>query len=189
MSHITKDNKKAKKINLRYINLVLTMFFISIKGYSFCFCPPLPLKKLQQYELKESELIFVGEITDFNKKTQSYKVKIEELFRGELKKGDIIIGENLRYCTPHITRNGKWIIYGKIINGVLKMNECGISRSFKNPQESISSILPPLPPENEEENNRLKYEQKFKQWKKENKKQSGLDLKNEIIALRKLRTE
>lgn len=177
-------------MKVKYFNLNIILFFISISAYSYCLCPPMPLEKLQQYELKESEVIFIGEITDFNKNTQYYKVKIEELFRGELKTNDIIIGENWKYCTPHINRNGKWIIYGKIANGVLKMNECGISRSFENPQETISSSIPILPPPiNREESSMKNYERELKKWKKKNKKQAQMDLKNEIYSLRKSITE
>jgi len=87
--------------------------------------------------INQSELIFIGNL--ISSTTESYKFKVIEVFKGEIKKGDIIDGFYPTSCSgrPHPKRNKEWIFYGFYINFegdyILNFSTCGLTRSLRYP--------------------------------------------------------
>src|SRR5690606_15440747 len=69
----------------------------------------------------------------FNSKEKSYRIKVVDSFKGT-ENGLIYEGTYDQQCGPTINGLGKWIFYGHTdSNGLLEVNECGLTRSFENP--------------------------------------------------------
>ena len=144
-----------------------------------CECGIHKLSYLQKVEYENSECIFIGEVTDVNKSENTFIVKVVESLDGGDEIGNIYFGKNWSTCSPYIREKGKWIIYGSSENGFLRLNMCGISRDFENPDNNFSLIDIPL--------NESQLSSKL-EIKKAKKKAKDL-LRLEIIALRKKRDE
>lgn len=165
----------------KYIALILLL--ISFKGIA-CTCKIKKLSEWQKLEIENSECIFIGEVIEVNESDLTYKVKVTESLDGGDKVGTVYYGKNWKYCSPYISEIGKWIIYGHIEDGFLRLNMCGISRSFENP------IVNPIPPSPElYEKNMTEKERKkvFDKIRAENMKIALTDLDLELKALRKRR--
>lgn len=161
--------------------LLILMF---IQNAFACDCIPKRLEELQNIELENSECIFVGEIIEINKDL-TYKIRVVESLDGGDLQGNVYIGENWKSCQPYVEEKGFWLVYGQTENGFLKMNICGISRSFDKPQAPPSNFdldIFEVNPETVEEGFYEEYYDAF--WKRQR-----LDLANEIAALRKRRDE
>ena len=151
-----------------------------------CTCAIKKLSEWQKYELENSECIFIGEVIEVNESDLTYKIKVTESLDGGDKVGTLYTGKNWKYCSPYISEIGKWIIYGHMEDGFLRLNMCGISRSFENP------IVNPIPPSPElYEKNMTEKERKkvFDKMRAENKKIALSDLDLELKSLRKRRDE
>ena len=173
-------SKQAKNMKQKIITILFFIFFVT---NSFaCICVPKRLSDLQQSEIKNSECIFIGEVTEINNSNNTFKIKVIESLDGGDSKGNIYEGRNWKYCAPYVNSKGKWLIYGKMEEGFLHLNMCGISRSFENPQEVYNSVSAPLPTSKKENEKTKKL--KWEKWKRDNHEKSQADLKIEIIALR-----
>ena len=158
------------------------LFFTSfIYTSSVCTCPPMRLSDHQEYEVENSEYIFIGEVLEIDKSTDTYKVKVIENLKNCDNEGVIYIGENWTTCSPYIDSKGMWLIYAKLDKDYLRVNLCGISRSLDNPQKVFSSVNPPITQKNE---TKEEYMIRRDEWKIANKKKSKEDLNNEIKALK-----
>ena len=162
-------------------SLKILLFIFTTSLYILCTCPPYRLSDHQKEEIENSEYIFIGEVININNSKHTYKIKVLESFDNCSNKGTIYNGKNWPYCYPYIDSKGKWLIYGNIEEGFLRVNLCGISRSFENPQEVISSI--PQPPLKENESKK-EYNLRRKKWKKEDRMKSKQDLEQEVKNLR-----
>jgi len=166
-------------------HLVIILLLISLKSFA-CTCAIKKLSEWQKYELENSECIFIGEVIEVNESDLTYKIKVTESLDGGDKVGTLYTGKNWKYCSPYISEIGKWIIYGHMEDGFLRLNMCGISRSFENP------IVNPIPPSPElYEKNMTEKERKkvFDKMRAENKKIALSDLDLELKSLRKRRDE
>ena len=171
--------------NKRIILLILLIFFININSFA-CSCVPSKLSIKQKQEIENSECVFIGEVININSENNTYEIIVKESIDGNESIGEIFIGKNHKYCTPNITKKGKWIIYGKIEGDFLVTNICGISRSFENPELNLYTQIPRLiPTMNEKEYWKNKKEKRYEKWMQENKKNAQIQLKKEIKALRK----
>ena len=135
----------------------------------------------QEYEVENSEYIFIGEVLEIDNSAETYLVKVIENLKNCDNEGVIYIGKNWPTCNPIIDSKGKWLIYANLDKDYMKVNACGISRSLDNPQKVFSSILPPIPQKNE---TKEEYLVKRNEWKIANKKKSKEDLNNEIKTLK-----
>jgi len=151
-----------------------------------CTCAIKRLSDLQKSELENSECIFIGEVIEVNNSDLTFKIKVTESLDGGDSIGNIYVGKNWKYCSPYVEKNGKWIVYGNMEYGFLRLNMCGISRSFENPMVNPIPPSPELYEENTSEKERKKIYEKLSA---ENMKIAVSDLKLEIIALRKIRDE
>ena len=121
---------------MKYLGLILILF-LTLKGYS-CSCPPQNKFHDQRViEYEGADIILIGDVTLNSKDKNLHEIKILEIFKGEhLIKCEFLEGINSKYCYPTINENGKWLIYGRIEEGFFKLNDCGLSRSFKRPHEN-----------------------------------------------------
>ncbi len=164
------------------IKIVLIFLFVFPIYLSFvCTCPPSRLSDLQKEEIQNSDFIFIGEVLEINNSDNTYKIKVLESLNECDNRGVIYIGKNWESCSPLVDAKGKWLIYGKMDEGYLKVNLCGISRSFKNPVEVYNSVLPPLPNQNE---SKKEYNLRREKWKVVSQEKSKEDLIKEINSLR-----
>ena len=133
-------------------------------GVFACSCPVYKNLEIFQFgEFEQSECVFIGEVLEFNPEEKSYRIKVVDSFKGT-ENGLIYEGTYDQQCGPIINGVGKWIFYGHTdSNGVLNVNECGLSRSFENPVHDF-----------------LDYEKS----KSEISKQAQTDLELEIEGLR-----
>ena len=146
-----------------------------------CTCPPSRLSDIQKEEIKNSDFIFIGEVSEIDSSNNTYKVRVlESLSEGD-NEGTVFTGKNWESCSPFVDSKGKWLIYGKMKEDYLRVNLCGISRSFENPEKVINSVLAPLPNENE---SKKEYNLRREKWKIENQEKSKEDLMKEINSLR-----
>ena len=120
-------------------HLVIIIILISFKSFA-CDCVIKRLSDWQKSELENSECIFIGEVIEVNEADLTFKIKLTESLDGGDSIGNVYVGKNWKYCSPYVEKNGKWIVYGNMEDGFLRLNMCGISRSFDYP------IVNPLPP-------------------------------------------
>jgi hypothetical protein len=154
----------------KYLSIIL--LFISMKSFA-CDCGIKKLSEWQKSEIENSECIFVGEVIEINKTDLTFKIKVTESLDGGDAIGNIYIGKNWAYCSPYVEKKGTWIVYGQMEDGFLRLNMCGISRSFDNPV-----VSPFILPSSESE-----------KAKSEIIKVALSELELEITALRKRRDE
>ena len=167
------------------IKTILLSFgiLISFKAFS-CTCETKTLSEWQKTELENSELIFIGEVFEINETDNSFKIRVNESLNDIDNSGKVYSGKNWNHCGPYVSEKGKWIIYGKIENGVLRLNMCGISRSFESP------MVNPIPPSPDLLKKALTEEERLtviEQNRTENIKNAISDLTLEIKTLRKIR--
>ncbi len=146
-----------------------------------CTCGLSRLSDKQKWEMENSECIFIGEVFEIDKSNQTYKVRVSESLDGGDTPNNIYVGKNWKACTPYIEKKGKWIVYGRMEEGFLRLNLCRISRSFNYP---VLNPAPP-PPINIEINEKRKNNPQ-KQLP-EIIKDALIELNAEIDVLRKLR--
>lgn len=165
--------------------LVIILLLISFKSFA-CTCAIKKLSEWQKYELENSECIFIGEVIEVNNSDLTFKIKVTESLDGRGDKGNVYVGKNWKYCEPYIEEKGKWIVYGKMENGFLRLNMCGISRSFDYP---IVNPLPPSPYLYEKQMTEKEKQNLIEKVRAENMKIALSDLELEITDLRKRRDE
>ncbi len=162
-----------------FYTLVILLFFTH--SIHACSCAPFKLAEQQQREM-QSECIFVGQVVEVNEDL-TFEISVVESLDGGDVQGNVYIGQNWRYCYPYVENKGTWLFYGRIENGLFKVNSCGLSRSFSNPFTPIS------------DSEEVKELMKKLEYKKLNEKESQdiirkiqlIDMANEIHALRKKR--
>ncbi|MBR9833145.1 hypothetical protein GYB57_13440 [bacterium] len=97
-------------------------------------------------EILNSDLIFIGEVIEINIEENYSIIQPIEVF-----KSDQVLKEPIKinidiYCEPIIYSKGKWLIYASFFDDRLMVNVCGLTRSFKKPDENRYFQLPPPPP-------------------------------------------
>lgn len=137
------------------------------------------LKEIQNREFTNSKYIFIGEILKIDTKKHIFEVKVSESFKGA-KNGKVYRGVYNKLCGPIINEFGKWLIYATSNScNYIKVNVCGLTRSFKNPEHTISVTKPPKPlPSNA---SKSQIDKETISWKERAK----ADLAKEIADLRK----
>ena len=122
------------------ILLILFLTLLIPKVSFACECLPSSLVSAQKIEFENSDCILIGEVLEIDPKNDTFKVKVIESFNGD--ENDIVYnGIYNRFCAPIINKKGKWLIYGNINDdGLLEINACGLTRSFKNPEDNIFGL-------------------------------------------------
>ncbi|MDD7913763.1 hypothetical protein [Polaribacter ponticola] len=164
------------KYKLNILLLIITL--ISTKAIA-CNCSiPKSLKAVQDYEFENSECIFIGEVLKIDSEKNTFEIRVVESFNGD-EIGKIYSGIYDNQCGPIIDGKGKWLIYANSYENKIEINTCGLTRSFEYPESNITATSVFL----------KTYEKEYKQEKQDSdlKFRAQLDLKNEIINLRKRR--
>ena len=164
------------KYKLNILLLVITL--VSTKAIA-CNCPiPKSLKAVQDYEFENSECIFIGEVLKIDSEKNTFEIRVLESFNGD-EIGKIYSGFYDKQCGPIIDGKGKWMIYANSYENKIEINTCGLTRSFEYPESNITATSEFL----------KKCEKKIKEEKRNSdlKSRAKIDLKNEIINLRKRR--
>ena len=161
------------------------LFLIVTETYS-CVCgPTIELNEIRNTEYSSAELIFIGEIISISADKKEFKIEVKEVFKGAIKKSQVLNGQNNIYCEPYVENIGEWLIYGKKENGKLKINICGLSRSLKKPYENKFFRYNPIPPpQDAEEKGILKIDRMNKEGLKQNNSKAFDELNEEIEWLR-----
>lgn len=166
----------------------IILFFITWTDLIACTCNRRTLKETQEASIKQSSLIFIGDVIEFNNKNRTYKLKVVEILKGETNT-HIIEGASLTSCSGFANK-GRWLIYVDTYqNGIIDFTFCGLSRSFENPHSiclwATDYKIPGPPPKDISK-------KQLRQLKIENEKvmtslkeMAKADLKAEIEELRK----
>ncbi|MBI3220735.1 MAG: hypothetical protein HYZ44_14570 [Bacteroidetes bacterium] len=87
---------------------------------------------MRKSELKNSQLILIADVLPTTGQSQTYKVKILEILKGEAA-DSILTGKILSSCS-HFPSEGRWIIYARDLkDGAIEIRQCGLSRPILNP--------------------------------------------------------
>lgn len=173
------------KLKMKTTKIILLTLGILISTKAFaCTCAIKILSDWQKSEIENSECIFIGEVVEINESDLTFKIKVIESLDGGEGSGNIYIGKNWKYCSPYVSEKGKWIIYGHMEDGFLRLNMCGISRSFDYP---IVNPIPPSPELYEKKMTEKDRKKALDKLRAENMEIALSDLELEIVALRKKR--
>lgn len=173
------------------LELFISVLFFFVSGTRLLACDCGPLEKLdtiREKEYENSDVVFTGRIISLSEGWVDFKIGVTESFKGNIKKGQILSGKNNTDCEPYINSGGDWLIYGKIVNGSLVINPCGLSRSFDFPYDNryFRSIpVPPLPAERDSTFNDAGRIKAIVDTGKKYQKKAVTELKEEIEMLRK----
>jgi len=141
------------------------------------------LKVLQKIEFDNSECIFIAEVLKIDPETNTFIFKVMESF-SENSIDNIQIGVYDEFCGPTINEKGRWLIYGNFDSeNRIKINHCGLSRSFKNPENNIMVLPAPLL-KPDLKINRKERDKEQSDYKRRAQKIAQEDLKSEISNLR-----
>lgn len=131
------------------MKLLLSIFLFTLSFSTCIACDCNDFEKLniaREKEYNYSDVIFIGEIIALSDDSSNFQIKVLELFKGDIIVSQTLVGINNSYCTPYINKTGKWLIYGNLQNGELRLNICGLSRSFETPYHNHHFIYIPEPP-------------------------------------------
>ncbi len=108
-------------------------------GTTICVCqPPRPWEKATKMEFRDSETVFIGDVTICDDK--EYEIVVCEVFKGTIKNGQTIIGKNQGTCEPYIGKSGEWLLFGDFSTEFI-VYECGTSSNINEPLNPYS-LLP-----------------------------------------------
>jgi hypothetical protein len=169
---------------------LIILLFSSWTDLLACDCHQRTFKETQEQSIKDTPLIFVGDVVTSNEKEGTYEIKIVEIFKGEVKT-KIIKGKALTSCSGFPDK-GRWIIYAMMFdNGVIDFDGCGISRSFENPHHiyvwATDYKIPPPPTKEYETDSKYSIQANidFQKAMTRLKEKALNDLEAEIEGLRK----
>ena len=111
------------------------------------------LDSLRQLSFHQADMVFLGELIDYDTTNYTFTFKIIELFKGSAK-SVTIKGKLFDSCSLFPRDKCKWIVYANIHeNGFINIDHCLASRSELNPNHILLYAIPPplcsLPTEDE----------------------------------------
>lgn len=134
---------------MNLIKIVALLITISITTDSYsCDCKDFgTLDSARMYSYTHSDIVFLGELVDFDTTDYSFTFKILEQFKG-ISKATLIKGKWHNTCSMFPTDRSKWIIYANIQDGgMIDISQCLASRSELNPFcIGCYKLPPPLSP-------------------------------------------
>ncbi|PWD97958.1 energy transducer TonB [Marinilabilia rubra] len=164
----------------------LTILILLWTNAEACDCPPPKrLEVAQQEEFDLSDNVIIGEVLDISGDQKTFTLRVEEIFKGNLKQGQIVEFENNYYCYPFIDELGDWLIYSKKYKGDYRVNDCGLSRSLKHPERNEYFWPPPPPPSGLDQ----KKVDLHKRLSIENREKALIETKKELYKLRKIKQD
>ena len=130
---------------MKIIKLIVTVLILSMNLHLIgCKCKDLGyLVKLRQISYNESDIVFLGELLDYDSIADTYHFRIIELFKGT-HNSITISGHYDHNCSLFPKDKCQWIVYATLNNGLIELSSCLASRSINNP-ECVHCYLPPPP--------------------------------------------
>jgi hypothetical protein len=125
--------------------IILTIFLASLNFVELyaCHCLGGTYDSIQKRSLKYADLVFYGELINFDTITYHYSFRIFEIFKGE-SKVDTIYGKSTSSCSLYNFDKGLWIVYATYNDdSTINISSCGASRSITNP---VMMLYTPPPP-------------------------------------------
>ncbi|PRP66085.1 hypothetical protein [Nonlabens agnitus] len=126
-------------------NIFPIIFLLSFfpKNEDVCTCPPTGnWQKATPKEYNYVNDVIIGDVINVSK--DQFEIIVCTVFKGNLKPGQKINGENYGTCGPYINKTGEWLVFGQQFDG-FRVNECGISSKI----DDTFPLLPPPPKESE----------------------------------------
>jgi hypothetical protein len=132
------------------MKLLLTFFIliISLKTHA-CICPSTSIKETREYSIRNSELIFIGQVIETDTINHTYKIKVVEIFKGN--PAEILIGSSLEdsvsysSCAfwPFPYWGDEFIFYANYAKGTNRIfvDQCSATRTTLNPQAHLSYFI------------------------------------------------
>jgi hypothetical protein len=124
---------------------IILLVIISYQAIA-CSCSLTSIKEVRDYSIKNSDLIFIGEIIKTDTINSEYSIRVIEVFKGVLK--DMVIGspkqDSTHYSSCSFWPNSYWgdqfIFYANYVKGTNKIfvDQCSATRSISNPQIHLS---------------------------------------------------
>ncbi|WP_167342050.1 hypothetical protein [Nonlabens sp. SY33080] len=152
--------------------LLFKLIFIPNRA-EYCTCAPLPhWKKATPKEYEYADDVIIADVI-IDENEIGYKITVCEVFKGDLKTGQILNGKNFGTCGPYVDKDGEWVLFGANTT-YFKVNDCGLSSNIAEPRE----LLPPLPPPN----SGIDYDKLIEKRRKEARE----NIKKQIQMLRRI---
>ncbi len=137
---------RANETKMRIMkNILISIILLFSHQVYCCDCKELsPLDSLRVISYNHSDIVFLGELIDFDTSDFFYSFNIIELFKGETK-SKFITGKYFDSCSQLPTEKCEWIVYANIKdNNIIDINSCLASRSKLRPI-CINCYDPPQP--------------------------------------------
>jgi hypothetical protein len=107
-----------------------------------CDCTPKLDKVNREESYKYSRLVFLGEFRKENLDANSYSFEVLEVFKGDIRKSQIIRGRQHSSCSRSSFVDGLWLVYATVEDdSLIDISICGASRGINMP-----FISPPILP-------------------------------------------
>jgi hypothetical protein len=172
---------------MKKIIFIIQLLLISLPFDSYCCkCKDLgKLDSMREIGYEYSDLVFLGELIEYDTTDHSFTFQIIEIFKGDYD-SITIKGGYFSSCSMFPRDKCKWIIYANFEeNNLIEVDQCLTSRSEMNPIcIGCYEIPPPLslnPTEKEKKENEIKKQDLIEKAKK--------DWFEEIEWLRNKKTE
>lgn len=131
---------------MKYVLTILLVILI-VENAKSCDCPKVKRDSLVYSGLRNSKIVFLGELLSSDEINGTFKFKILELFKGQSKK-DIIHGKISNNCSLFPITRGLWLVYADYYqDSTIGLSICAESIPL-NKAEGEYAPPPPLPPYN-----------------------------------------
>jgi len=130
-----------------YIKKAIILLFLLHQGQTFaCNCKSFgSLESLRKISYEYSDIIFLGEMVNYDTSNLTYSFVIKDLFKGQFL-SDTIEGNAFTSCSSFPNVSGSWIVYAKLDDrsNHIDISQCLASRSYQNPF-CLGCYTPPIP--------------------------------------------
>lgn len=179
--------------------LVLLIGVVTVMNSYACICPSVTIKEARDNSIKNSTLIFIGQVFEIDTINHTYRIRVVEVFKG--KPTEELIGSSMEDSTgysscafwpfPHL--GNEFIFYANFAKGTNRIfiDQCSATRSILNPQIHLSYFTGKYEKMQGFLSSAMTFEEKLKFLKKHNRlKQIAFkDLIAELRYLRKIRAK
>jgi hypothetical protein len=180
---------------MRSLILVIFILQASISACA-CICPIAPIKEVRESSIKNSDLIFIGSVIESDTTNGSYKIEVQEVFKGQPKSVLISLRtDDPSSCAfwPSPFWGFEFIFYANSVNGTdrIVVDQCSATRSISNPQMHLAYFTGKYEKMQGILYKEMTFKEKIKFLKTENglKETAFKDLIEELRLLQRLKTK
>ena len=135
---------------MKRIVILILIAIIQTSIYA-CDCKEIKRDSAVTVGLRNSDMVFTGELIKSDIENNSFGFAIFDLFKGNYKK-DTIWGKAVNNCSEFPIHKGIWIVYAdKLNDSTIEINGCLHSMSL----QRAKGFLPPAPPEYYDKNEKI----------------------------------